>query len=149
MGKVLKVQINETKGEPPIVVESCTAVKGSGIQGDRHTGKGKREVCLCRKEILDWMETQEIQGLCFARHKENLLIQGFADGELIPGRQLAGKEAVLEISDFPEHCFVEECDLAKAGIRCRLKEEYQMAWIVQSGTIRTGEELTLKEAAPC
>lgn len=143
MGKVLKVQINEKKGEPPVQVESCTAVKGRGIEGDRHIGKGEREVCLCRKELLDWMESQEIQGLCFARHKENLLIEGFGSGELIPGRQLAGEEVILEISDFPKHCFEGECDLAKAGIRCQLKEEYQMARIVQSGRVHTGETVTL------
>lgn len=144
MGKILKVQINKKKGEPPILVESCNAVKGSGIEGDRHMGRGEREVCLCRRELLDWMESQEIQGLCFARHKENLLIEGFACEELSPGRQLAGEEVVLEISDFPKHCFEKECSLAKAGIRCQLKEEYQMARVVRSGTIRTGEQITLK-----
>ncbi len=143
MGKVLKIQLNIKKGEAPVPVESCEAVEGSGIRGDRHVGRGERDVCLCRKELLDWMGEQDVQGLCFARHKENLLLEGFGDGELIPGRQLAGAEAVLEISDFPKHCFPEECGLAKAGISCKLHEEYQMARILRSGVIRTGEEMTL------
>ncbi len=143
MGKVLKIQLNIKKGEAPVPVESCEAVEGSGIRGDRHVGRGERDVCLCRKELLDWMGEQDVQGLCFARHKENLLLEGFGDGELIPGRQLAGAEAVLEISDFPKHCFLEECGLAKAGIFCKLREEYQMARILRSGVIRTGEEMTL------
>ena len=143
MGKVLKIQLNIKKGEAPVPVESCEAVEGSGIRGDRHVGRGERDVCLCRKELLDWMGEQDGQGLCFARHKENLLLEGFGDGELIPGRQLAGAEAVLEISDFPKHCFPEECGLAKAGIFCKLREEYQMARILRSGVIRTGEEMTL------
>ena len=143
MGKVLKVQLNVRKGEPPVPVESCEAVKDSGIRGDRHTGRGEREVCLCRKELLDWMGEQKIQGLCFARHKENLLLEGFGDGELVPGKRLSGAEAVLEISDFPKHCFPEDCELAQAGIHCKLREEYQMARILQSGTIRVGEEMTL------
>lgn len=143
MGKVLKVQLNIKKGEPPVPVESCEAVAGSGIRGDRHVGKGERDVCLCRKELLDWMGEQKVKGLCFARHKENLLLEGFGDGELIPGRQLAGAEAVLEISDFPKHCFPEECELAKAGTVCKLREEYQMARILKSGVIRMGEEMTL------
>ncbi len=143
MGKVLKIQLNIKKGEAPVPVESCEAVEGSGIRGDRHVGRGERDVCLCRKELLDWMGEQDVQGLCFARHKENLLLEGFGDGELIPGRQLAGAEAVLEISDFLKHCFPEECGLAKAGIFCKLREEYQMARILRSGVIRTGEEMTL------
>ena len=143
MGKVLKIQLNIKKGEAPVPVESCEAGEGSGIRGDRHVGRGERDVCLCRKELLDWMGEQDVQGLCFARHKENLLLEGFGDGELIPGRQLAGAEAVLEISDFPKHCFPEECGLAKAGIFCKLREEYQMARILRSGVIRTGEEMTL------
>lgn len=145
MGKILKIQINKIKGAPPVLTESCVAVKGSGIEGDRHVGMGKREVCLCRKELLDWMEGQSVQGLCFKKHKENLLIEGFACEELTPGRRLAGKEVVLEISDFPKHCFAEECELAKAGIHCQLKEEFQMAQVVQSGTMHTGEEIVLKD----
>ncbi len=69
MGKVLKVQLNIKKGEPPVPVESCEAVAGSGIRGDRHVGKGERDVCLCRKELLDWMGEQKVKGLCFARHR--------------------------------------------------------------------------------
>lgn len=145
MGKVLKIQLNVTKGAPPVLVESCTAVAGSGIQGDRHTGRGEREVCLCRKEILDWMETQTVPGLCFARHKENLLLEGFADGVLVPGRRLTGTEVVLEISDVPKHCFAQDCALAQAGLPCRLREEYQMARVIRSGVIRTGEEMNVEE----
>ena len=65
MGKVLKIQLNIKKGEAPVPVESCEAVEGSGIRGDRHVGRGERDVCLCRKELLDWMGEQDVQGLCF------------------------------------------------------------------------------------
>ena len=66
-GKIIKVQINVTKGEKPVEVESCVAQEGVGIQGDRHIGCGARDVCICRKEIVDWMDAQEVKGLCFAR----------------------------------------------------------------------------------
>ena len=144
MGKVIKIQINEKKGAKPVVVETCTATAKVGIAGDRHVAMDKRDVCIYRKELLDWMEKQEIQGLCFPPHKENLLVEGFADGEFLPGKRLVGEEVGLEISDFPEHCMPEECEFAKAGLRCLLREEYQMASIIKSGAIRTGEELTLR-----
>jgi len=143
-GKIIKVQINVTKGEKPVEVESCVAQEGVGIQGDRHIGCGARDVCICRKEIVDWMEAQEIKGLCFARHKENLLIEGYGDNELIPGKILQANEVTLEISDFPKHCYPEMCDLAKAGIKCHLRQEYQMARIVKSGTIHQGETVSLQ-----
>lgn len=144
-GQIIKVQVNKVKGEPPIEVESCIAQEGTGIIGDRHVGMGERDVCICRKEILDWMQAQEIQGLCFARHKENLLIEGFESGVLVPGKYLEGKEVVLEISDFPKHCFPPKCPLAQARKKCHLKDEYQMARIIRSGTIHKNEEVVLKE----
>ena len=63
MGKVIKIQINEKKGAKPVVVETCTATAKVGIAGDRHVAMDKRDVCIYRKELLDWMEKQEIQGL--------------------------------------------------------------------------------------
>ena len=145
MGKVVKIQINANKGEPPVPAESCHAVAGSGIIGDRHAGKKEREICVTRQEILDWMERQAVKGFCFSKQKVNLVLEGFSHGDLAPGKQLVGKEVILKVADVKKRCFPEECALAGAGIRCRLREEYQMAAILRSGTIRRGEEFTVTE----
>lgn len=144
MGKIVKLQINKVKGEPPIEVEISVAEQGVGIIGDRHVGAGNRDVCICRKELVDWMESQEVQGLCFGRHKENVQLEGFSSEELIPGKYLVGEEVELEISDFPKHCFPEACEFAKTGKRCLLREEYQMARIIKSGTMKLDEHMDVK-----
>lgn len=145
MGKIVKIQININKGEPPVPAESCQAVAGSGIVGDRHGGKKDREVCVARQEVLDWMARQDVKGLCFSRQKPNLVFEGFSHEELAPGKHLVGKETILKVSDIKKHCFPEECALTGAGIRCRLREEHQMAAVLRSGTIRIGEEFTAAE----
>ena len=73
------------------------------------------------------------------------MLEGFAHGELAPGTLLAGREVILKVSDIKKHCFPEDCALARAGIRCRLREEHQMAAVLRSGTIRAGEEFTAEE----
>lgn len=144
-GKVLRIKINPRKGGTPVHVDRCPVVQGSGMEGDWHTGQEDRAVCLCRKEILDWMDLQEVRGICFDKRKENFLLEGFDDGQLLPGVRLEGSEAVLEISGISKFCFGEECPLVREKIPCRLREEYQMARIVRTGTIRTGEELKLTQ----
>lgn len=140
---VLKTQINPEKGKPPVPVDGIRLIAGKGIVGDRHQEWEKRDVCILRKEILDWMNAQTVQGLCFARHKENILIEGFPDGVLIPGCRIHFQNAELEISDFSKHCFPEQCAFAQSGGFCKLRQEFQMARILTSGTIYPGEHVEL------
>ena len=70
MALVLKTKINPERGVPPISVDGIRLIAGKGIAGDRHQELGKRDVCILRKEVLDWMEAQSVQGLCFSRYKE-------------------------------------------------------------------------------
>ncbi len=142
MAKVLKLQITKKKGEPPVQADFLHLIEGVGIEGDWHAGRLDRAVCLCRKELRDWMEEQSVEGLCFSKQKENLLIEGFG-ASLRPGMLLRGREAVLEISDVPKHCFPETCARSQAGLSCQLRGEYQMARILRSGVLAVGEEIVL------
>ena len=140
---VLKTQFNPEKGGSPISADGIALIAGKGVEGDWHQGRGRRDVCLIRKEILDWMDDQPVQGLCFGEHKENLLIEGFPDGMLVPNSRLQFREAVLEISDFPKHCFPDRCAFAQTGEYCKLLQEYRMAKILTSGVIYPGERVEL------
>ena len=145
MAKVMKTQICPEKGAHPQTVTHLNLIQGSGIEGDWHQGRGKRDVCILRKEILDWMESQPRQGFCFPKQKANLLIEGLDDNAFHPGDRLCFREVVLEVSDFPKHCFPEQCDYAKQGIPCKLRQEWQMAKILTSGIIYSGEEVTVNK----
>lgn len=151
MALVLKTKINPERGVPPISVDGIRLIAGKGIAGDRHQELGKRDVCILRKEVLDWMEAQSVQGLCFSRYKENLLIEGFRDGELTPGSRLRFRNVDLEISDFSKQCFPEKCTFAQSCSFCKLRQEYPMARILTSGVIYPGEHVELvkdSSAAP-
>ena len=76
MALVIKTQICPAKGAPPQQVSRLPLIRGSGIEGDWHQGWGKRDVCIWRKEILDWMEAQPEPGFCFPKRKENLVLEG-------------------------------------------------------------------------
>ena len=145
MALVLETKINSERGKPPVSVNGIRLITGQGVEGDRHQGLGTRDVCILRKEVLDWMESQPVRGLCFGRYKENLLIEGFRDGELVPGARIRFQNAVLEISDFSKHCSPAQCALAQSCGACRLRQEYQMARILTSGIVYPGERAELMD----
>lgn len=145
MAIVLNTKINAERGIPPVSVNGIQMIAGKGIVGDWHQGMGKRDVCILRKEMLDWMKAQPVQGICFARYKENLLIEGFRDGQITPGTRMQFENVVLEVSDFPKQCFPESCAFAQSCGYCKLRQEYQMAKILTSGVIYPGERVELVE----
>ena len=142
MALVIKTQICPAKGSAPQVTDQLRLIRGSGIEGDWHQGWGKRDVCIWRKEILDWMEAQPVQGFCFPKRKENLILEGLE--AFRPGDRLCFQEVVLEVSDSAKHCFGEQCSYVKQGIPCQLRQEWQKAKILISGVIHPGEEVTLQ-----
>lgn len=139
MARVTLLQITPEKGSLPRAVPALRLTAGEGIEGDWHRGRADRAVCIQRREVLAWMEAQEMTGACFRNQKANILIKGLEEGTLVPGARLRFREAVLEISPVPKYCFSEECALARQGIPCLLRAQWQMARILTSGVITTGE----------
>ena len=122
------------KGEPGISLSEMNLLKGLGVEGDFHQG-GERQVSLLSAEARHWMEIEPVQGLCFRRFRENILLEGLPMDSLEPGGLLSMGSAVLRISGRRKECF-KECARFSKGLSCRLSRCALFAAVDQSGTVR-------------
>ena len=144
-GRVAKLTRYAKHGVPGETLQKVRLIEGLGMEGDSHAKGGDRQLSLLLNEDRQQMETQAEQGLCFARYKENILLDEITPNTLTPGIRLTMGEAVLEISDTGRHCF-NECPLFNEGRFCFLAGRKLFAKVIQSGCVRIGD--TVKKEAP-
>ena len=124
-------------------VPSATLISGLGIQGDKHAvAVSDRQVLLADKEALDAV------GVAAGTIKENLTVEGLNVMDLPEGSRLRlGTSAVLEITEICEPCF--RMDEIRHGLQQELEGRRGMvARVLQGGTIRVGDPITVEEAEP-
>lgn len=142
-GRITKLQIFREKGRPGELRESVKAIPGQGLEGDRHADGGRKQISLLDREVRVWMENCEEKGLCFARFKENIQI----DGGMVPGLKegdiLQIGEAKIRITGRSKRCFP-ECRLFREGAECRLSTGNAWAEVVAEGELILGCQTILK-----
>ena len=130
----------------PAIVENCLQLtEGMGIVGDFHGDGNDNQISIMTKELKDWMASQEVQGHCFRRFKENILIEGISLKRCMPGDFLVCDDVVLEITDFVKRCHSEICDFSKTGIPCIVTDEIRYARVVHGGVLKTGRLIMIKK----
>ena len=131
------------KGKPAVCEEELCLIAGSGIAGDCHADGGDRQVSLFTQKQRAWMEEQEIQGFCFRKYKENILLADMDPGLCRPGALLRAGEAVLELTGSMKGCHRKLCALAQSGRPCRLAGSCLFARVRCGGRLRVGDTLYL------
>ena len=106
---------------------------GQGIAGSR-LKHPERQVSILTKEARAWMDQQEEKGLCFAKCKENMLLEGSFER----GSKLAFGEAVLQVGFDEKYCFP-SCVYRQGASPCPLAGGMFFAKVLESGTVKTGE----------
>lgn len=130
----------------PAIVENCLQLTaGMGIVGDFHGDGNDNQISIMTKELKDWMDSQEVQGHCFRRFKENILIEGISLENCTPGDFLVCDEVVLEITDFVKRCYPEICDFSELGIPCIVPDGIRYARVVHGGELKTGRPIMIKK----
>ena len=141
-GVIRALAVFTQKGQPGRFLE------GKGIEGDRFADGGPRQVSLMDAEVRAWMDVQEEKGLCFARYKENLLVEGLARMELGEGRELSAGTARLQVTDSGKRCFP-ECPLLRQGKKCRLSGGICYACVTGTGEAAVGDRVSSVSQAWC
>ncbi len=128
-------------GAPGEVLREANLLAGLGLEGNLRQG-GERQLCLLSAEIRQWMDSQTESGLCFARFRENLLIEGGTLDGLPVGSRLSLGDAVLRISERGKRCFG-ECALFSRGMPCKLAGGAAFAVVERGGAIRVGDPVSV------
>ncbi len=142
-GIVLAVNISEKTGEPKKNIGFCEITQ-IGLEGDAHAGDWHRQVSLLANESIDKMKDLGVN-LDPGIFAENITTKGILLGQLPVGTQLKINDVILEITQIGKECH-QGCAIQKLVGKCIMPIEGVFAKVIKTGTIKTGDEITILKA---
>lgn len=140
-GKITALFRYPKKRIPPVAENELILVTGMGIQGDCHADGSDRQISLLTISEKEWMKAQEIQGICFHKYKENILLDGICLNTCKPGDLLVCGEVVLEFTNVIKKCYPDICGFISFGKGCIFDKSYRFVQVKQGGTIKCGMDI--------
>lgn len=134
---------------PPVSEQEVTLIAELGIEGDWHADGSERQIALLTVQLKEWMQKQEIKGICFQKYKENILLDGFDLSKCETGDLLVCGEAVLEISGCRKRCIPDMCERASRKEKCQMVDGIRFARVIKGGVIRKGMQMDLCKRSSC
>jgi MOSC domain-containing protein YiiM len=141
MGKVLKIYLRASSGEPAMEVECAEAVVGTGLDGDHATGP-KRQVTVLSRDA--WEAASAVLGkeIDPAIRRANLLVEGVELSET-KERTLRIGPVELKLTGETKPCRLMEESVT--GLKAALAPDWRggaFGEVVTGGTISVGDEVT-------
>ncbi|HAF59774.1 MAG TPA: MOSC domain-containing protein, partial [Clostridiales bacterium UBA9856] len=122
-GIVKAVNISDTKGVVKTPVDSVVLVEDYGIEGDAHSGKGKRQVSLLAQESVDKMIAMTgRKDLTEGVFAENITVEGLELHTLPVGTKLKIGETLHVVSQIGKECH-SGCAIMKQVGHCIMPRE--------------------------
>jgi len=112
-----------------------------GIEGDAHAGSWHRQVSLLSYDRVEEFRARGAE-VTEGTFGENLLVEGVDLRSLPVGTRLRCGGALLEITQVGKECH-NHCAIYHAVGDCIMPREGVFARVLQSGDIRTGDEVTV------
>jgi MOSC domain-containing protein YiiM len=140
LGYVESLQIQRKKGNPFEHVTSVELEALKGIVGDCHALGGEKQIALISSDTKQWITQQEIEGLCFSKFQENIVVDGLEFHLVNEGDILITDYASIEIAMYTKRCFP-DCALRQDNKPCELKLGTRFGKVLQSGKIQVGNRI--------
>lgn len=141
---VLAVCISEQKGVQKHPVSEIQLKCGHGIVGDAHAGNWHRQISLLADESVDTMRKSGLT-LAPGAFAENILTRGIVLKTLPVGTKLRIGAALLEVTQIGKQCH-NDCAIKKTAGKCVMPTDGIFAIVLEEGTIRAGDAITVEEA---
>jgi molybdenum cofactor synthesis domain-containing protein len=142
MGKVIAVCGGEKRGIPKQNINSGYFEADWGLRGDAHAGKWRRQVSLLSADKIAAFN-QEGAGVELGAFGENLVVEGIDFRVLPVGTLLRCGDVLLEITQIGKDCH-SPCEVYRRMGGCIMPVEGVFAVVLQSGTIASGDEMTIE-----
>ena len=137
-GKIVRLsRQKEVRGALECMSE-MVFLENLGIEGNAFQG-GNRQVCLFSSEARDWVNEQQIPGLCFKNFTENVLIGKLPMDTLQSGDRLSIGDVLLQITE-KKPCF-DDCELRSRNISCKLSANAFFAIVIKGGVVKLEDEV--------
>ena len=141
MAQVVSVCISEKKGTKKHPVAEISLRPHHGIVGDAHAGDWHRQVSLLANESVDRMRKEGLT-LAAGDFAENILTEGITLRTLPVGTVLRAGEVRLEVTQIGKECH-NDCAIRKAAGDCVMPREGIFVKVLESGEIKTGDEIEI------
>lgn len=138
IGKVLDINISETKGVIKKPIEAGAFMEEFGLEGDAHAGKWHRQVSLLGIESFNKMKELGIEGLEHGSFAENITTEGIVLYELPVGTRMKIGETIQEVTQIGKECHA-GCAIAQKVGKCVMPKEGIFTRIIKGGIIRRGD----------
>ena len=139
-GKILAVNISETKGVIKTPIDEGYFKIDHGLVGDAHAGNWHRQVSLLGTESIDKMKALGMEGLCTGKFAENLTTEGIVLFELPVGTKLQIGDTIQEVTQIGKECHV-GCAIFQQIGSCIMPTEGIFTKVLKEGTVRPGDTI--------
>ncbi|SHI81083.1 MOSC domain-containing protein [Parasporobacterium paucivorans] len=144
MATVTSVNISEKKGVRKNRVDEIVLKREVGIEGDAHAGNWHRQISLLAEESVDKAK-QIIPGLTPGAFAENINTRGMELFTLPVGTRLKIGSALTEVTQIGKQCHDSGCAIKKATGDCVMPREGIFVQVLEDGTVKSGDEITIIE----
>ncbi len=141
-GKVLAVNISESKGTKKTNIQSCALLKDFGLKGDAHAGPWHRQVSLLANESIEKMRAKGLN-VSYGDFAENITTEGVDLVHLPIGTKIRiGDSVLLRVSQIGKECH-ERCAIYYQAGDCVMPREGIFAEVISEGEVKVGDEITI------
>jgi MOSC domain-containing protein YiiM len=143
-GRVLAVNISETKGTKKTNVQSCTLLKDFGLKGDAHGGPWHRQVSLLANESVEKMKAKGLE-VGYGDFAENITTEGIDLVSLPIGTEIRiGNSIVLRVTQIGKECH-ERCAIYYQAGDCVMPKEGIFAEVVSEGEVKVEDDIVIDQ----
>ena len=141
-GKVISINISETKGVVKNPIESGEFKENHGLVGDAHSGNWHRQVSLLAMESIEKMNEAGAKDLTPGKFAENLTTEGLVLYELPVGTKVQIGETLHEVTQIRKECH-KCCAIKQLVGDCVMPREGIFTKVLKGGVIRVGDKITV------
>lgn len=141
MGKVVAVCISEKRGTQKKNIGKGHFIENFGIEDDAHAGDWHRQVSLLSYDRIKEFN-EKGAGVMDGAFGENLVVEGFDFKRLPVGTRLSCNDVILEMTQIGKECH-SHCEIYKKMGDCIMPREGVFSRVIQGGTIKAGDEMTI------
>lgn len=140
-GRVTFICVRSERLQPVTALEEVFAIQGRGLEGDRHSSTGPRQVTLIQEEHLKTVSSLLGKEINPQLVRRNIVVSGI-NLLALKGKQFRIGEAILEYSGECHPCSRMETNLGLGGYNAMRGHGGITARIIKSGLIKINDAVT-------
>jgi MOSC domain-containing protein YiiM len=144
--RVVSVNVAAAKGMRKEPRAEIVLVEDHGVAGDGHAGPWHRQVSLLAQESIDTMRAKGLD-VGPGDFAENVTTAGISVAALPIGTRLRLGRSLVEVTQIGKVCH-DRCAIYRAAGDCVMPREGIFARVLQGGTVRAGDAVTVESSAP-